>query len=74
MFMAVFMLVAQWVDLMWIIQPEFFKGPKFGWIEIGIFLGFLGLFGTAVSRFMGRTSIVPIGDPRLVESVTHHHQ
>lgn len=75
MVMGLFMLFAQWVDLMWIIQPEFFKnGPSIGMVEIGTFLGFLGLFGLAVFRFLGRHNVVAIGDPRLQESVHHHHQ
>lgn len=70
-----FMLVAQWIDILWLVQPEVFKeGPQVGFIEIGLAFGFAGLFGTAVSRFMGRNNIVAIGDPRLVESVYHHHQ
>ncbi len=72
---GVFMLVAQWIDVLWMSQPELFKeGPRVGWIEIGTMLGFLGLFGLAVSRFMAKHNIVAIGDPRLAESVHHHHQ
>ena len=72
---AVFMLVAHWIDLMWVIQPEFFKeGPRVGITEIGVALGFFGLFGLVVSRFLSRNNVVAIGDPRLAESVFHHHQ
>ena len=72
--MGVFMLVAQWVDVMWMVQPEFFaEGPKFGLIEIGVTLGFMGAFGLCVARFLGKYNIVAIGDPRLEESVFHHH-
>ncbi|HUP57320.1 MAG TPA: molybdopterin oxidoreductase [Bdellovibrionota bacterium] len=72
---AIFMLVAQWIDMMWVVQPEFFKeGPQFGLIEAGVTAGFLGLFGLAVARFLGKYNVVAIGDPRLVESVHHHHQ
>ena len=50
---GVFMMVAQWVDVMWMVQPEFFKdGPRFGITEIGVTLGFLGLFALVVSRFL----------------------
>jgi len=28
-FVASFMLLAHWVDVLWLIQPEFFEGPKF---------------------------------------------
>jgi hypothetical protein len=72
---AVFMLVAQWIDVLWLVQPEFYKdGPRLGWIELGVPLGFIGLFGFALARFFARNNIVAIGDPRLADSVLHHHQ
>jgi len=73
--MAFFMLASQWVDVLWMVQPEFFEnGPKIGWVEIGTFLGFAGLFLFSIFRFLGRNSVVAIGDPKLEESVFHHHQ
>jgi hypothetical protein len=75
MFVGVFMLAAQWIDMMWVVQPEFFHdGPKFGMIEIGTTLGFFGVFALLVSRFLSKNNLVAIGDPRLAESVYHHHQ
>jgi hypothetical protein len=72
---GVFMLVAQWIDVLWMVQPEFFvEGPRFGWIELGVTLGFLGVFGLCVARFLAKHNIVAIGDPRLEEAVFHHHQ
>lgn len=72
---GVFMLIAQWIDMLWIVQPEFYKdGPKIGLIEIGLTLGFLGLFGLAVARFLSKNNVVAMGDPKLAESVFHHHQ
>ncbi|MGK5081883.1 molybdopterin oxidoreductase [Bdellovibrionota bacterium FG-1] len=74
-FVGCWMLFAQWVDVMWLVQPEFFKeGPRFGLLELGMFLGFAGVFLFLVTRFLGRHSVVAIGDPRLEESVFHHHQ
>ncbi len=70
-----FMLIANWIDMLWIVQPEFFhEGPKFGWIELGVPMAFLGLFGFVVVRFLSNNTVVAIGDPRLAESVHHHHQ
>ncbi|MBN20576.1 MAG: hypothetical protein CL678_04740 [Bdellovibrionaceae bacterium] len=75
MIAGIFMLIAQWVDLAWLVQPEFFKdGPHIGWIEIGMFVGFAGVFGLTVLRFLSKNNVVAIGDPRLQESVFHHHQ
>ena len=72
---GVFMLIAQWIDVLWMIQPEFFtEGPRFGFTEIGVTLGFLGIFGLVVSRFLAKHNVVAIGDPRLAEAVFHHHQ
>jgi hypothetical protein len=72
---GIFMMVAQWIDVMWMIQPEFFKdGPRFGITEFGVTLGFLGIFGFIVARFLGKHNIVAIGDPNLARSVFHHHQ
>ncbi len=72
---SVLILVAHYFDLIWMVQPDFFEtGPKIGWVELGMFLGFLGLFGLAVSRFLGRHNVVAIHDPRLNEAVFHHHQ
>jgi hypothetical protein len=72
---GVWMMIAQWIDVMWMVQPEFFKeGPQFGIVEIGVTLGFLGMFGMVVSRFFAKHNIVAIGDPMLEKSVFHHHQ
>lgn len=72
---GIYMLIAQWVDILWMVQPEFFPdGPRIGLIEIGVTIGFVGVMGLCVSRFLERNKIIPIGDPRLTESVFHFHQ
>ncbi len=74
-FVGCWMMFAQWIDILWIVQPEFFKsGPQIGWVEIGTMLGFAGAFGLVVSRFLSRNTIVAIGDPKLNQAVFHHHQ
>ncbi len=74
-FVGIWMLAAQWLDLLWLVQPQFYEqGPRIGLAEIGVFLGFLGAFGLAVSRFLGKNNIVAIGDPKLEQAVHHHHQ
>jgi hypothetical protein len=75
LWVGLFMIFAQWIDVMWMVQPEFFKsGPSIGWIEIGTLLGFVGVFGMSMVRYLSRNNLVAIGDPRLPDAVFHHHQ
>jgi len=66
-------LVGQWIDLFWVILPVF--SPErvvFGWTEIGITLGFLGLFGWIVLGFLSRHPVAASGDPAYESSVRFH--
>ena len=70
---ASIVLIGQWVDLFWIILPSF--SPErvvFGWTEIGVSMGFLGLFGWIVSGFLSRHPVAPVGDPSYEPSVRFH--
>jgi hypothetical protein len=70
---GLFMLAAQWIDVLWMVQPEFFpEGPRISWPELGITIGFSAAFGLAITRFLSRHNAVAIGDPRLAEAVFHH--
>ncbi|MFO1519105.1 MAG: molybdopterin oxidoreductase [bacterium] len=71
--MTIWFLAAQWLDVYWMVFPTFFPKPVFGWVEIGMFAGFAGLFFLSVGNFMSRVSVVAIKDPRLSEAL-HHHQ
>jgi hypothetical protein len=66
-------LIGQWLDLYWVILPAF--SPErvvLGWTEIGVTLGFLGLFGWCVLGFLGRHPVAPQGDPAFESSVRFH--
>lgn len=66
-------LVMQYVDIYWMVYPNFFDGEvKFGIVEIGIFAGFAGLFLWGVTSFMQKHSLVAVKDPRLHEAINHH--
>ena len=70
---SILVLVMQYVDLYWLVYPNFYEGQlQFGFWEIGMFLGFAGLFMWAVLQFMTKNSLVAVGDPRLHEAVKHH--
>ena len=71
--LAIWILIMQYVDLYWLVYPAFSpEHVKFGFFEITIFAGFLGLFLMVVTRFLSRHSIVPLKDPRIEESLHHH--
>ncbi len=66
-------LVAQFVDIFWMIYPAFNESKIiFGLPEILIFAGFMGAFLYTTFRFLSKNSLVPLKDPRSEES-DHHH-
>lgn len=70
---SILVLVMQYIDLYWLVYPNFFDGvPKFGFWEIGMFLGFAGLFLMTMTRFMTKNNLVAIKDPRMHEALKHH--
>ncbi len=70
---SVLVLVMQYVDIYWMVYPNFFDGQvTFGFWEVGIFAGFAGIFLLTVMSFWSKHSLVPLKDPRLHEAINHH--
>lgn len=70
---SVLILIMQYVDLYWLAYPAFFhEEVKFSLPEILIFLGFLGLFLMALTRFLSKHKVIAARDPRIHESLHHH--
>jgi hypothetical protein len=66
-------LVMQYLDIYWMVYPNFFDGHvTFGLWEIGMFVGFAGLFLFFVLRFLTKNNIIAIRDPRMEEAIHHH--
>lgn len=66
-------LLMQFVDLYWLIYPHLDSTfPRFSWLEICVFLTFLGVFLRSVFAFLEKNSPVPLKDPREQESLSHH--
>lgn len=70
---AVWLFAAQWLDVYWLVFPTFFTEPIFGWMEIGMFVGFASIFLLCIGNFLSRVPLVPAKDPFLHEGL-HHHQ
>lgn len=70
---ATLVLVMQYVDIYWMVYPNFFDGQvTFGFWEIGIFAGFAGVFLLCIMSFWSKHSLVPVKDPRMHEALSHH--
>ncbi|WP_374032670.1 molybdopterin oxidoreductase [Bdellovibrio bacteriovorus] len=70
---SVLVLVMQYVDIYWMVYPNFFDGHvTFGFWEVGIFAGFAGAFLLTIMSFWSKHSLVPLKDPRMHEALNHH--
>lgn len=49
------------------------QAPMVPILELGILLGFAGLFMVVVSRALAQNELVPLKDPLLAESIPHSH-
>ena len=67
---SLWMLVIHFVDLYWILAPNFYKEmPVFDYKDVLVILGFLGLFLAVFGFFSRRSYMIPINDPWLNESL-----
>ena len=66
-------ILGQWLDLYWVIYPAFSpEHATLSWNEIGVAVGFIGLFGWTVQAFLSRHPVAPHGDPYFPASVRFH--
>jgi hypothetical protein len=69
---ACLILVMQYVDIFWLVKPNFQNNQmSFGIYDIGLLAGFLGIFLLGLMRFYGKHSLVALKDPRLHEALHH---
>ncbi|MFT7517040.1 MAG: hypothetical protein ACI84O_000828 [Myxococcota bacterium] len=76
--MAVYVLIMHYVDLYWLIMPNFNRqfdvtepSNPFGIVDIALTIGFLGLFLFGIARNAGKQSLLPINDPLLAKCLGH---
>lgn len=68
---AALLLVMCYVDIYWLIQPNFHHHPHFGLADIGSLLAIGGFYLFFLVHNMRQASLVPAGDPRLGESLSY---
>ena len=66
------LIIGQYIDLFVQIIPGTSGVLKFGWTEIGSFLGYAGLFSLIVATSLSKAKILPANHPYLEESLNHH--
>lgn len=72
-FMAIWMLVAHYLDLYWLIMPAYdHHSAVFGWQEIGFPLFAAGLVILVFKMRAKKTNIMPVGDPKLESGLNFH--
>ena len=74
LFWAFWMLTAQFIDMYWLIQPVLAHEHgtheiHFGLVDVLTLLGIGGVFLGVFTWALGRRRLVPVGDPRLSESL-----
>jgi len=69
---SIILIVGHWVDLYLQIMPGSIGEFNIGFIEVGIFAGFAGLFIFIVSRSLSRMPLIPKNHPYLGESMNLH--
>jgi hypothetical protein len=69
-FWAVWLLVAHWIDLYWLVMPSLGPGElPFSFVDAACLLGIGGVYFAGVLLTTGSRALVPLGDPRLRESL-----
>jgi hypothetical protein len=68
----ILLIIGQWIDLYLQIMPGVTGKNSFGFIEIGTFLGYAGLFTLVIARTLSSALLVPKNHPYLGECMDHH--
>lgn len=69
---SLLLLAMHWLDLYWLVYPQFSVSPSLGLTELLAFGFAVSATSVAGLRLAKSTSLIPLKDPRLRESVSHH--
>lgn len=71
-FVGTCIFLGHWMDVNIMVQPGTLHHFNMGWMEIGTFIGFLGMFINTVFRELSKASLYPKNHPYADESLHHH--
>ena len=66
------LLLMHWVDLYWLVYPQFNESPVLGAVEILGAIFAIGFTAVVAGWFARGEKLIPAADPRLPEAVSHH--
>jgi hypothetical protein len=70
--MAMIIIFGHWVDFYQMVMPGAVgENWHINWYEIGIFMGFVGILITCVSRTLTKSSLIPNNNLLLKETMLH---
>lgn len=72
LFVVIVLIIGQWIELYMSIMPNTIESHSVTYIEVGVFLGYLGVFGWVVAWSLTKMKLVPKNHPYLIESISHH--
>jgi hypothetical protein len=61
--------IAQWINLYWVIMPEFSDSFIFSPMDVALFFGIGGIWFAAIVKLASQNSLIPTKDPRLEDSL-----
>ncbi len=73
LFTVLILIMGQWVELFMSIMPGTVETHRISLVEIGTFIGSLGLFALVVGMSLAKMPIIPKNHPYLIESTTEEH-
>jgi hypothetical protein len=68
-FWAFWIIIAQWINLYWVVMPEFSDHFTISIMDLTCFVGIGGIWIAGITRLAMGASLVPTQDPRLDESL-----
>jgi hypothetical protein len=73
---AIYAMFVHIVDIYWLVLPtaehSHFPDGKM-WVDIAALVGVFGLFLAVFAFYLTRAKLLPVGDPRLQESLAHEN-
>ena len=73
--MSIWILIMHFFDMYWIVMPTLYEhGFRLSWIDLVTFMGIGGIVVWYIARKYNAGALVPVGDPKLEESIQHVNQ